>query len=130
MTSTQFSRGVVFYLGVLLLGTPFPAHADVYRWDTFVVIPGTEGIEPGPGVQLDHRELQYANLLEMDLSGANFEASNLSVAHLIGSTLTNADFAGAVVARTMFPDVTSSGFTKGPKTLNARRWYRSATVSR
>ena len=31
-------------------------HADIYRWDTGEVIPGTEGIEPGPGVQLDHCE--------------------------------------------------------------------------
>ena len=25
------------------------AHADIYRWDNGEVIPGTEGIEPGPG---------------------------------------------------------------------------------
>ena len=35
----------------LILVAPFVLHADIYRWDNGQVIPGTEGIEPGPGVQ-------------------------------------------------------------------------------
>ena len=38
------------------------AHADIYRWDNGQLIPGTEGITPGSGVQLDHMELEYAGL--------------------------------------------------------------------
>ena len=53
-----------------LLTTPL-VRADIYRWDTGEVIPGTEGIEPGPGVQLDHMDLEYASLWEEDLTGAN-----------------------------------------------------------
>ena len=36
--------------------------ADVYRWDNGAVIPGTEGIFPKPSGQLDHRNLDYADL--------------------------------------------------------------------
>ncbi len=35
----------------LTLAAPFALHADIYRWDTGEVIPRTEGITPGPGVQ-------------------------------------------------------------------------------
>ncbi len=54
--------------------------ADIYRWDTGELIPGTEGIEPGPGVQLrdwnteDHN-LRYADFAGLDLSNARFEIS-------------------------------------------------------
>ena len=96
-----------------LLCVPFcTVHADIYRWDNGQVIPGTEGITPGPGVQLDHRELEYAGLKELDLTGSNFGFSNLTSAHLSDSTLTNADLTGAVVRGAFFSDTTSRGFTK------------------
>ena len=44
-----------------LLGTP-SAHADIYNWWTNEVIPGTEEIEAGPGVDLSHMNLQWADL--------------------------------------------------------------------
>ena len=47
------------YLVVVLSAT---ARADIYRWDNFQLIPGTEGITPGPGVVLDHHELAFAAL--------------------------------------------------------------------
>ena len=71
------------------------SRADIYRWDNGAVISGTEGIEPGPGVQLDHRKLWHAALAQLDLTGANFELSNLTSAHLRESTLTNANLSGA-----------------------------------
>jgi uncharacterized protein YjbI with pentapeptide repeats len=86
--------------------------ADIYRWDNGEVIPGTEGIQPGPGVQLDHRVLDHADLSELDLSGANFELSNLTLADLASSTLMAANFTGSVVARASFRDTTSRGFTR------------------
>ena len=75
------------------------AHADIYRWDTGEVIPGTEGIEPGPGVELDHMELEYANLREMDLTGADFEMSVLSRAELYAIESRQRRFTGASVTR-------------------------------
>ena len=53
------------YLVVVLSAT---ARADIYRWDNGQLIPGTEGITPGPGVVLDHHELAFAALLERDLT--------------------------------------------------------------
>lgn len=86
----------------LILVAPSLLHADIYRWDTGEVIPGTEGIEPGPGLTLDHRELAFANLSSgwdpgdvKDLTGASFELSNLTNAWLSYSRLTNANLTGA-----------------------------------
>ena len=51
------------------------ANADIYRWDTGEVIPGTEGIEPGPGVQLDNVNLEYSDLSGRNLTGAQIWVS-------------------------------------------------------
>ena len=42
------------------------SHADILRWDNGELIPGSEGIEPGPATQLSQwnsaeRNLQYAD---------------------------------------------------------------------
>ncbi len=79
---------------IVILVSP-SARADIYRWDNGQVIPGTEGIEPGPGVQLDHRELEYAGLHGIDLTEANFSHSNLRNAQLSSSTLSNANLTDA-----------------------------------
>ena len=36
----------------LLMSLPAAAQADIFRWDNGQLIPGTEGITPGPGVNL------------------------------------------------------------------------------
>ena len=69
--------------------------ADIKNWETGETIPGTEGITLEPGVQLDHRELAYAKLSEVDLTGANLAFSNLPHAILSQSNLTSANLAGA-----------------------------------
>ena len=57
------------------------AHADIYSWKTGEVIPGTEGIEPGPDLKLefwntDENNLQYADFSGgLDLGGSSFEFS-------------------------------------------------------
>lgn len=71
------------------------SRADIYRWDNGQVIPGTEGITPGPGVQLDHLDLQYADLVRFDLSGADLSQSNLTSAIFHSSTLTGTNLSGA-----------------------------------
>jgi hypothetical protein len=48
-----------------LLATP-PVHAVISRWDSGDIIPGTEGITPGPGVQLDPLEGQTVYDLNND----------------------------------------------------------------
>lgn len=62
----------------LVLAAPLALHADIFRTDNGQVIPGTEGITPQPGVQLDHRELEYALLTGLDLMSSNFAFSNLT----------------------------------------------------
>ena len=124
----------VVLLPMLFLATT-STHADIYRWDTGEVISGTEGIEPGPGVQLDQIDLQYAALADWpptDLTGASFEASNLANARLTRSVLNtaiftnanlshasldrarliDADLTGAVVTGASFSETTRHGFSK------------------
>jgi hypothetical protein len=88
---------VIGLLIAIFLGGQFAKRADaqIYRWDTTEVIPGTEDITPGPGVQLDHRDLQRAALSGVDLNGANFAASNLTGAYLFRTILTDANLSGA-----------------------------------
>ena len=83
-----------------LIATAGSSRADIFRWDNGQLIPGTEGITPGPGVQLDHHELAYAALSSLDLTGSRFDFSNLSYANplQIFSTLTNANLSGANLA--------------------------------
>ncbi len=74
------------------------------------MIPGTEGVMPGPGVRLDDCELAFAALQELELAGARFdflnldnaqfESSNLSDANLAGANLTDANFVLANLTRT------------------------------
>ena len=80
---------------VLLLVSATPTRAEIYRWDNDQLIPGTEGIEPGPGVTLSSMDLQFASLERRDLTGVDFESSNLRRAWLNGSTLSGADLIGA-----------------------------------
>jgi uncharacterized protein YjbI with pentapeptide repeats len=86
--------------------------ADIVRWDNGHVIPGTEGITPGPRVQLNNRQLEYASLSFIDLTGASFFGSNLTNASLDFSTATDANLAGATVIGANFSYTTSRGFTK------------------
>ena len=78
-----------------------PTHADIYSWDTGEVIPGTEGIEPGPGVQLSGWNTEEHNLRYADFSGglnltdADFSVSWLDQADFSGQNLTNASLSRA-----------------------------------
>ncbi len=95
----------------LLMSLPAAAQADIFRWDNGQLIPGTEGITPGPGVQLDHHELAYAVLYHLDLTDSRFDFSNLTNADLRESKLTSANLTGAVETGAFFSDTTSRGFT-------------------
>ena len=81
-----------------LLATP-SAHADIYRWDTREVIPGTDEIWwLGDGAELDHMELEFAALMDRGLRSANFEESNLRGAWMSRSWLNNANLSAVNLA--------------------------------
>jgi uncharacterized protein YjbI with pentapeptide repeats len=126
----------------LLFALAAVSRADIFRWDNGALIPGTQGITPGPGVQLSNRNLDYADLSQwdtsssnntaMNLTGAQFNSSNLIKARFDHAVLTNAalrganlvdsdfsyavlnnaDLSGAIVAGAKFGYTTSRGFTK------------------
>ena len=96
----------------VILVAPLALHADVYRWDNGQLIPGTEGITPGPGVDLSRVELEYARLGGEDLAGASFVASNLTNASLVEATLTDANFQESIVKCAWLTSTTPHGFMK------------------
>ena len=106
----------------VILTAPSLLHADIYRWDNGRVIPGTEGITPGPGVQLDQRNLGYADLSNENLTGANFFLSSLANADLSGANLTDsylpqcnltgANLTGAVITKAHLSNTVKFGFTQ------------------
>ncbi|MGN6367598.1 MAG: pentapeptide repeat-containing protein [Phycisphaerae bacterium] len=82
-------------------------HAAIYRWLGHELIPGTENITPGPGVDLsgwnaDPHSLRFALLRSLDLHAANFSGSDLTYAFLNDSNLSDADFTNAVVKNVHF----------------------------
>ena len=79
-----------------------PLQADILRWDNGDVIPGTEGIDVGPGAELDNLRLEFANLSRIDLSDASFVNSNLNHAILSGSSLSNANLTDAFIGGARF----------------------------
>ena len=116
----------------LLIALAAASQADIYRWDNGKRIPGTEGIAPGPSVQLNHWNLEFADLTRKDLSGSRFDSSkltnaffhfanlqdtnftnaDLSGAVLSHATLANSDLTGAVVVGTSLSGTTAHGFLK------------------
>jgi hypothetical protein len=68
-----FQRSLVAL--AFLVAMAAPSRADIFRWDNGQLIPGTEGITPGPGVQLDHHELGYAELSSRNLTDSRFDFS-------------------------------------------------------
>lgn len=66
--------------------------ADIFRWDNGDLIPGTEGVTPGPGVVLSQYELAYAELSDYDLATAQLNGADLSFAAMYDSNLSSANF--------------------------------------
>ena len=87
------------------------SHGDVKNWQTGQTIPGTEDIVPGPGVNLGGwrvgKNLNFADLKNLDLHGAyfygswlnyaTFENSDLTGANFYTSQFTGANFSGALI---------------------------------
>jgi uncharacterized protein YjbI with pentapeptide repeats len=99
-----------FVLAFAFLVTVSPSvPADIYRWDNGQMIPGTEGIEPSPGVRLDHRDLSFAGLMSRDLTNANFSFSNLFRSDLTDANLRGADFFDASLYQATLTNANLSG---------------------
>jgi hypothetical protein len=95
----------------LLMSLPAAAQADIFRWDNGQLIAGTEGITPGPGVNLSSLNTPQSNLRFADFSGgldliqanfwrswldnSRFNGANLTNVSLQSAILTNADLSGA-----------------------------------
>ena len=82
-----------------------PASAQIYNWNTGQVIPGTQGITPGPGVDLSGwntpgHQLEFADLDSINLTAATFATSDLTSAGFYRATLTNANFTNANLTNT------------------------------
>ena len=115
-------RAMVCGLLAFVVARASPALAQIYNDQTGQVIPGTQGITPGPGVDLSGwntagHQLEFAGLGSIDLTNASFGMSditsasfynstltsaiftnaNLTNASICGATLTNANFSGAIV---------------------------------
>ena len=100
-------------LGSFSLGT---AHADIkdLRGRSGEIIPGTEGITPGPGVDLSRRDLRFAELNNVfgqgsTLQSARLTEADLSYADLNGANVTEGDFSNALITGTR---LSSGGFSK------------------
>ena len=92
---TVSHRFTLLALAVCLPFRMVAANADVLNWQTNEVIPGTEGITPGPGVDFwalnnDGFDLSFADFGGFDLTGGVFDNANLSNALFDGSNLQGA----------------------------------------
>lgn len=101
-------------------------YGDIKNWQTGEVIPGTEDVNPGPGVYLGgwliSDNLKYADFRNIDLQGANFyrswldyatfENSNLLGASFKWTRLIGVDFTGAEIRGANFSDITSNSLTE------------------
>ncbi|MGN6368774.1 MAG: pentapeptide repeat-containing protein [Phycisphaerae bacterium] len=111
---------------LVFLAATTAAQASIIRWDTHAVIPGTQNITPGPGVNLSNRSLPFA-LFDTDLSSANFSQSDLRNARFLGATVTNANFNNANILNAHFDNLTSGGFKNAQ--LAATASYKANNLS-
>ena len=93
------------------------AAAQIITWlPPTMVIPGTEAITPGPGVDLSGwnmpgHALELAGLGGINLTNATFENSDLTTADFQYSNLTNANFANADLRSAQFSGAILTGAT-------------------
>jgi uncharacterized protein YjbI with pentapeptide repeats len=113
-------RALLLYAFILVATT---AHADIYRWDNGELIPGTEGIEPGPSVDLSSFDGEWntesKNLRFADFSGGlNLAGSNFIHSWLDNADLSGADLTGAYLYYSALANANLSGANLANATLN------------
>ncbi len=111
------------FVVVFILAASSAIHADIHRWDTGEVIPGTKGLEPRPGMWLEGRNRESLNLRYADFSGgpnlanATFRFSWLDDADFSGANLTNASFESSRCPAVDFSNTDLSGARMSLATL-------------
>ncbi len=106
----------------LLLSLESYSAADIFRWDTGALIPGSQELVAQPDSDLGGRNLRYADFRATNLAHARFVESmlfkasfanaNLSRARFQAAQLTGADFQGAEIAGAGLLATTPFGFTR------------------
>ncbi|MCA9200320.1 MAG: pentapeptide repeat-containing protein, partial [Planctomycetales bacterium] len=87
----------------LLLGTKLPSlHGQILTWDTHEVLPGTELITLGPGLDFSSFNSEALNLSygdfsgeDVDISNSNFATANVRYADFSQANVAGANVAGA-----------------------------------
>ncbi len=107
-----------------------PALADIFNDQTEQLIPGTQGITPGPGVDLSGwntpgHQLEFAHLELFDLTNASFATSDLINANFVESTLTNANLTNANLTNAKFSGSTLTNANLTDATLTNATLYGS-----
>ena len=123
-SDTSWADHNASFVDNVVVGMLQPSQPGVFRWDNSQLIPGTEGIAPGPGVQLDHRELAFASLWRQDLSGSRFDLSHLTSAYLSSSVLTNANLTGANLTNAFLRDAVDVQTAVLTSTTIYNQWTR------
>ena len=85
-------------------GAKHVAIAQIYHIDGSLIADRQE-IILGPGIDLNGRELEYANLRGQDLTGATFQAANLQHARFDGAKLAETNFRAAQASNTFWGGV-------------------------
>ena len=137
---------VVFFCGALAVTDLGRTRADIYQWEyvdatdpglgrqpSTTLVPGGEGLEPGPGMDANWQDLTKAWLSGTDLTGSSLYQANLTDADLSGAilrdveldaTLTDADFSGADVRGARFFTYHSE---RGERGLTQSQLYSTAS---
>ncbi len=125
------TRGTALLLAGWLTLT---AGAQIYNWNTGEVIPGTEGMTPGPGMDLgfwntDGHNLDYADLSGgLDLHGSTFRASDVNYGWFTDANLTDVEFAFAELMGADFSGADLTDADLGGTTLTGAN-FSGATVN-
>ena len=111
-----------------------PSCAQIFTSNTGQLIPGTQGITPGPGVDLSGwntpgHQLENAALGSIDLTGATFYASDLTGALLRSSTLTNANFSGANLTNAILESINAPNTNFGGANLTSASFYATTETT-
>ncbi len=108
------------------------SNADILRWDNGEVIPGSEGIEPGPAAQLaqwntTERNLQYADFENGNLADSQFAFSWLQNATFNNADVRNSSFRRAQLQDADFTNALIDGAAFNEPALTAEQFYSTAS---
>ena len=120
-----YEVGCYLTVSVFTLFAFSASEADIHHWQTGATIPGTEGLNPGPGDNLsrwntDGKNLRFADFTDgrlagvlfrfSDLTNARFQAADLTNAQFFAARLDSANLTDAIVRNANFTGTTKDGF--------------------